>query len=372
MINLIRCKNSDLKSKSYNYKDSLFYYLDYYHVPYTSYSQLAGFIVIELINIFETGDIIKFFTRTELKNLKSGKQQLLLFYPKEPVSYDMLRTSLETLNKHSIDNSNIVLVTGEHGTGILELFPEDLSVIPYFFFDMSTSIKYNGREEISRKPTKKFLCYNGTVKLHRTLLYSKLASSNDGHISYLKQIYSNDIVIDEINNSSLTSREKEIAKNISFADPVEIDLTPSECIEDQFRDNHDLYEDTAFSIVTESLSTPGSLFITEKTFKSILAMHPFILAGSPGILKFIKQFGYSTFDFVIDERYDTIQDLHERISTIVDIANEFSWEVYKGSKDKIFNIAKRNRERCLGTNYKLSLFNLLRKIEANENTTVGA
>jgi hypothetical protein len=114
------------------------------------------------------------------------------------------------------------------------------------------------------------------------------------------------------------------------------------------------------------------LFVTEKTFKAILSMHPFIIAGSPGILKFVKQFGYSTFDFLIDESYDDILDLEVRLGAIEDVVNKFDWAVYNGNKDKIFNIAKRNRDRCVSTNYKLSLCNLLRKIEAHENTIVSA
>lgn len=372
MLNLIRSKNTDLKRKSYDYADSLFYYLDHYEVPYTSYSQRAGFIVIELINIFETGTVINFLNCNELNNLRDGKQKLLLFYPKEPVSHEMLQSSLCALNEYGIENSNIVLITGEHGRSILNLFPSDLTVIPYFFFDMSTSIKYKGREDISRKPKQKFLCYNGTVKLHRTLLYEKLQNNKDGFISYLKRIYNRDIVQYEIDNSNLSAYKKIVAQNISFTASVELDLTLRECIRDQFQGNHKLYEDTAFSIVTESLSTPGSLFVTEKTFKAILSMHPFIIAGSPGILKFVKQFGYSTFDFLIDESYDDILDLEVRLGAIEDVVNKFDWAVYNGNKDKIFNIAKRNRDRCVSTNYKLSLCNLLRKIEAHENTIVSA
>lgn len=371
MINLIRCKNSDLKSKSYNYTDSLFWYLDHYHVPYTSYSQGNGFIVIELMNIFETGNIVNFFTPCEINNLKSGKQKLLLFYPKEPASYEMLRTSIIELNEHGIENNNIVLITGEHGRPILDLFPSNLTVIPYFFFDMSTSIKYAGREAISRDPKKKFICYNGTVKLHRTLLYDKLQHDGTGYIGYLKRIYDHDIVQHEIDNSSLSDYEKLNMQHISFGSPVEIDLTIDDCIADQFMDDLNLYDDTAFSIVTESLSTPGSLFITEKTFKAILSMHPFILAGSPGLLAFLRQFGYTTYKFLLDERYDDIVDIHDRLNTIVDIVDNFSWGVYSTSKDKIFKIAQRNKTRCVGTNYKLSLCNLLRKLEAHENTVNG-
>jgi hypothetical protein len=333
---------------------------------------MAGFIVIELINIFETGNLINFFTRTEIKNLQSGTQKLLLFYAREPVSYRMIKESIDLLNKNGIENKNIVLVNGEFGSTILSEFPYDLTVIPYFWFDMTTAYNYTGRENISTKPTKKFLCYNNTVKLHRTLAYHALKPNKDGHISYLKRMYGKDIVQEEIDNSKLSANEKIIAQNISYSEPDHIDVTPDECAYNIFQDDYSLYDDTAFSIVTESLSTPGSLFITEKTFKAILSMHPFILFGSPGLLKFLKYRGYATYDFMIDDSYDEIEDIHQRLNAIVDIVNEFSWNTYKSSHGRISKIANYNKHRCLTTDYKKSLINLLRKVKVNENPSTGS
>jgi hypothetical protein len=59
-------------------------------------------------------------------------------------------------------------------------------------------------------------------------------------------------------------------------------------------------------LVTE---TSGSrIFLTEKTAKPILASRLFIIIGACGILAKLKILGFKTFDCVIDESYDNIED----------------------------------------------------------------
>jgi hypothetical protein len=76
--------------------------------------------------------------------------------------------------------------------------------------------------------------------------------------------------------------------------------------------NKQYYEDTYFSLVTETLCSPefsagGNSIgraISEKTFKPILNNHPFMIAGIPGVLRLLKELGYKTFSPFIDESYD--------------------------------------------------------------------
>jgi hypothetical protein len=50
------------------------------------------------------------------------------------------------------------------------------------------------------------------------------------------------------------------------------------------------------------------MFITEKVFKPIVAGHPFIILGQPGILKALRKMGYRTDFHGIDQSYDEIVD----------------------------------------------------------------
>lgn len=80
------------------------------------------------------------------------------------------------------------------------------------------------------------------------------------------------------------------------------------------------YEDTYFSIVTETLCSPefsqkGNILgraISEKTFKPILHHQPFMILGVPGVLRLLRELGYKTFSPYIDESYDDEEDVGKR------------------------------------------------------------
>jgi len=73
-----------------------------------------------------------------------------------------------------------------------------------------------------------------------------------------------------------------------------------------------------FHIVTETNFYEDRIHLTEKIFKPIAARRPFILVSAPGNLKYLKSYGFKTFDKWIDESYDDEKDNDKRISMIVD------------------------------------------------------
>jgi hypothetical protein len=80
--------------------------------------------------------------------------------------------------------------------------------------------------------------------------------------------------------------------------------------------NPSWYDDTYFSIVAET--TIDNLFVTEKTFKPITFSHPFLVYGQCGILNFLKQTGFETFENLFDEAYDEMADANIRLNMIYD------------------------------------------------------
>lgn len=76
------------------------------------------------------------------------------------------------------------------------------------------------------------------------------------------------------------------------------------------------YIDTYFTVITET--TAKKLFITEKTYKSILAGHPFIIFGAPGTYRRLQEMGFRTFAPWIDESFDEVMDLRKRIDLVVE------------------------------------------------------
>ena len=67
------------------------------------------------------------------------------------------------------------------------------------------------------------------------------------------------------------------------------------------------FENSYCNIVMETLydaEQSGGTFITEKTFKPIRHAQPFVIFGTAGSLKTLRDLGYRTFDHAIDNSYD--------------------------------------------------------------------
>jgi len=70
----------------------------------------------------------------------------------------------------------------------------------------------------------------------------------------------------------------------------------------------DEYDDSWFSLVTESEMRSRPARITEKVVKPLVNFQPLLVLGNPGALEMIREYGFATFDDVFDESYDTELD----------------------------------------------------------------
>lgn len=77
------------------------------------------------------------------------------------------------------------------------------------------------------------------------------------------------------------------------------------------------YNTTGIEVVLETLFDDVRQHLTEKILRPIACGKPFILASTAGSLEYLRNYGFKTFDGLIDESYDTIQDPLERLTAIV-------------------------------------------------------
>jgi len=85
------------------------------------------------------------------------------------------------------------------------------------------------------------------------------------------------------------------------------------------------YIDTYFSLVTETVCAESDQsFRTEKIAKPLAMGHPFIVAANSGFYRDLRQLGFRTFDPVIDESFDQIQNAQDRMDRIADIVADLS------------------------------------------------
>jgi hypothetical protein len=110
------------------------------------------------------------------------------------------------------------------------------------------------------------------------------------------------------------------------------------------------YQETHIEVVLETLFDDTRWHLTEKTLRPIACGHPFILAATPGSLKYLRTYGFETFEGLIDETYDTIHDPVQRLHAIV-----FSMEQLVSADSTVWNqlraIAARNKKRFFSSEF---------------------
>jgi len=74
------------------------------------------------------------------------------------------------------------------------------------------------------------------------------------------------------------------------------------------------YNDAYWNFVTETGVTTHT-FLSEKTFKPIANLQPFVIIGSMHSLRLLRELGYKTFGKFIDESYDDIKNSDTRIKS---------------------------------------------------------
>lgn len=107
------------------------------------------------------------------------------------------------------------------------------------------------------------------------------------------------------------------AEKLMDAPPLRIDQPDITAQYMDYTDSH-LFEDSYFSLITETLFSNDSIFPTEKTFRAISQWHPFIIVGNYQFLQHLRTLGYRTFSPLIDESYDQEKDQCKRMDMILD------------------------------------------------------
>jgi hypothetical protein len=111
--------------------------------------------------------------------------------------------------------------------------------------------------------------------------------------------------------------------------------------------HRDDYTSTWIEVVLETVFDDIKWHLTEKILRPIACGKPFILAATPGSLKYLQSYGFHTFSNCWDESYDTVDDPLERLQKIVVLMKSLS-KLTDGEKQilqsKIQDICEHNRK----------------------------
>jgi len=202
-----------------------------------------------------------------------------------------------------------------------------------YLTDMGVDWDKEPEIELLPENYKLFLTYNKSFHYHRLYLLYKLYFSNlleHGKCSFDLSEYSTPIQeqYDRLNlMMKLNGFSQSDMSECVFNLPLKIEDDDSD---ENYQDvdffgqitinKH--YKNTFVSVVSETLTASDTVYFSEKTFKPIFRMHPFLLISSPNSLKRLKELGYQTFDKWWDESYDEADTFEERIDMIVNILED--------------------------------------------------
>ena len=216
--------------------------------------------------------------------------------------------------------------------------------------------------KVDRIRDKKFTCLNGAYRASRIKIVSELFRSGldtDGYISLIGN-YGQGL---PIKSNLQPELDKDIIKY--FIDtivprlPIVLDLEKDvELIEPYLGDSyiHEMYTNSYFNILTETSYNyentiiGNNIFPTEKIYRIIFGMQPFIVVTNPGFLKFLKSIGFETFPEFFDESYDEIENPIERMNTIVNEIKKICSLSLEELHDRYYNIfdkLEHNRNRLI-------------------------
>ena len=234
------------------------------------------------------------------------------------------------LELHEIPQNNLIYMDSNNYLDEVELDTNiQYSSFEYCGLDwfryttMHPNMNYHGNT-FSRRKMKKwknsknnlrkkyFICFNRLPKDHRISLGLFLESKN-----YLKKGFVSFPKFNQFWDWNVSKNHKFYSSLESFKSklPLEIDSVNLEERKWSFElFNTNYYGDSYFQIVTENqfLSHEDQLSFTEKIWKPITNLQPFILMADRYQIKKLKEWGFKTFHPFIDESYDDVLDKDKR------------------------------------------------------------
>jgi hypothetical protein len=247
--------------------------------------------------------------------LALAKKRKIAFYCGGPISQEYHQMSYETFLAMILD------------------YKDNVNAIQQYNDNYSTVRPY------------KFLFLNGRARSHRRVMLDNLAqcklldaaiwtnlSPDNGPMKLLDLKYEYhkfnvDFDIDDCNNA-------EVTKDKLFGPGIwgEIYL------------NSAPYNDTYFSVVTETVHAYPYSFRTEKIWKPIAIGHPWIAVANQGYYKDMHNLGFKTFGHVVDESFDSIENNHDRLERVTAVIKDLCEQDLVSFLKECYNVCKYNQQ----------------------------
>ena len=284
--------------------------------------------VVSMSNVVIIGDVVK----------KTKKALMIVHFDAEPMQESIVKQfALDMGSRHGsgdYEKIDYIIATSDSNYNHIANFYNNFSdftvsenssnklSIWYYFLhgyialDWFREYKFYSEELLikNRKFDYSYITMNRLVdgaRNYRLCLMSRLEEKNltsNGLVSYSP--YLADDSVYNLPQTEKMSVIKHCSHNKRF------DLTGDAIPNDSMHINIDAHLSSFLNVVTETCFYQGFNHLTEKIFKPIVMMQPFVLASTAGSLEYLRRYGFKTFGDWIDESYDMITNPFRRLDAI--------------------------------------------------------
>lgn len=120
-----------------------------------------------------------------------------------------------------------------------------------------------------------------------------------------------------------------------------------------------IYNQTAYSLIAETRAENTISFFTEKVIKPIIARRLFVVISGYRYLENLRILGFKTFDGVIDESYDLIEDSHERWTQAMQQVEYLCSQDQQSVLTQIHDIVEHNYQLIMESNWENTAISLI-------------
>ena len=244
--------------------------------------------------------------------------------------------------------------------GVLNYQTKNAGVYFHPYFLSSTVAFYRIHPEVlaqlNSQPTHRYDVLLGRRKSHRDQIFAEFDTENNV-VRYFPNYEDQDIRqynLDQFEWPSVLPKPDEpittTAQEVRVAGTV---VSLSQIIP------VDIYNRTCYSIVAETEVNNRYSFFTEKIIKPMLARRLFVVAAGQHYLRNLRSLGFRTFDGIVDETYDTIEQVDERIAAACWAANSLDQVT---DLTLLQDIVEHNYQHLMSTDWNAQMIQQLEKV----------
>ena len=273
-----------------------------------------------------SADYLAMISPTAHKRIQQKQMRLVFTYHEGDNPVRMRARINQLCADHAIDPDIVWLISGNSSADSVPgcVYWPELEFMYWRTVDRSAGARYHLRPR-----SRAFTGLCRIDKLWRKVFMSELWANNlhnKGHFSYTQHLLGGeDNYFDcALRNDYLANKQSQVDQFIA-AGPFYVDELDSDAHNNYAANMTDLYEDSYFNIVLETMidvDNSGGEFATEKTFKPIFNNQFFVVVGSQNHMTHLRELGYQTFGRVIDEYYDTIENNQERFESVLALTKD--------------------------------------------------